>query len=172
MTPLVKPGMRILRLRSDKAGPALADSLRALGAVVDDSLLYHNLPIAQAEKPDFEIVYFASASAVEVYAQQWGVESLKGKFVIAIGKPTLAALKKNNVTADLVPAEATVEASIEALAQPQPMGGSAMSPLDKLKDPWGRPFQIDPNGQHNQGMKADVFTTNPKTGQVIGNFSN
>lgn len=117
VTPLVKPGMRILRLRSDKAGPALAASLRTHGAVVDDCLLYHNLPIAQAEKPDFEIVYFASASAVEVYAQQWGAESLKGKFVIAIGKPTLAALKKISVTADLVPAEATVEASIEALAR-------------------------------------------------------
>ena len=114
--PLVKTGLRILRLRSDKAGPGLAQSLRDMGALVDDCVLYHNLPITHAEKPDFDVVYFASASAVEVYAQQWSAASLQGKFVVAIGKPTLAALQKIGVTADLIPPEATVESSIEALA--------------------------------------------------------
>jgi general secretion pathway protein G len=61
-------------------------------------------------------------------------------------------------------------ASIEALAQPQPNGGSPLAPPDKLRDPWGKPYQIDPNGSHNGGLKADVFTTSPK-GQIIGNFS-
>jgi hypothetical protein len=60
--------------------------------------------------------------------------------------------------------------SIEMLAQPQG-GGSALVPLDKTKDPWGKPYQIDPNGAHNGGMKADVFTITPK-GQTVGNFSN
>ena len=114
--PLVKPGLRILRLRSDKAGPELAQALRAMGAVVDDCLLYHNLPITHAEKPDFDTVYFASASAVEEFARQWGAAALQGKFVVAIGKPTLAALQPCGVTANLVPPEATVESSIEALA--------------------------------------------------------
>jgi uroporphyrinogen-III synthase len=114
--PLIKPGLRILRLRSDKAGPEMAQALRAMGAVVDDCLLYHNLPVTHAEKPDFEIIYFASASAVEVYDRQWGAASLQGKFVVAIGKPTLAALQKCGVTADLVPPEATVESSMRALA--------------------------------------------------------
>ncbi|MFZ4393987.1 MAG: uroporphyrinogen-III C-methyltransferase [Kiritimatiellia bacterium] len=114
--PLVKTGLRILRLRSDKAGPGLAKALRDMGALVDDCVLYHNLPITHAEKPDFDVVCFASASAVEVYAQQWSAASLQGKFVVAIGKPTLAALQKIGVTADLIPPEATVESSIEALA--------------------------------------------------------
>ena len=62
------------------------------------------------------MAYFASASAVEVYDKQWGAASLKGVFVVAIGKPTLAVLKKCGIAADLVPPEATVESSIEALA--------------------------------------------------------
>ena len=116
VTPLVKPGLRVLRLRSDKAGATLGQSLRDLGALVDDCLLYHNRPIEHAEKPDFDVVFFASASAVEVYAQQWGPASLKGKVVVAIGKPTLAALQTCGVTPDLIPPQATVESSIEALA--------------------------------------------------------
>ena len=117
VAPLVKPGLRILRLRSDKAGPELTQSMRAMGASVDDCVLYHNLPIPHAEKPNFEVAFFASASAVEVYDQQWSAASLKGTFVVAIGKPTLAALKKCGIVADLVPPEATVESSIEALAE-------------------------------------------------------
>jgi general secretion pathway protein G len=61
--------------------------------------------------------------------------------------------------------------SIEQLAQPQPNGGSPLSPQDKLKDPWNKPYQLDPNGAHNNGMKCDVYTTNPKTGRPIGNFA-
>jgi general secretion pathway protein G len=61
-------------------------------------------------------------------------------------------------------------ATLDALAQQQPAGGGPMVPPDKLRDPWGKPYQIDPNGTHNGGLKADVFTTSPK-GQIIGNFS-
>jgi len=118
---LVKPhvtkGLRILRLRSDKAGPDLAVALRAMGAFVEDSLLYRNEAIDYAQKPDFDVVFFASASAVEVFLQQWGVASLGGKFVVAIGKPTLAALKRVGAAADLVPPEATVESSLDSLAE-------------------------------------------------------
>lgn len=114
--PLMKDKPRILRLRSDKAGPALAQSLRAMGGSVDDCLLYRNLPIRQGAKPAFDVAFFASASAVEAYDQQWGAASLKGVFVVAIGKPTLAALTGRGLQVDLVPPEATVESSIEALA--------------------------------------------------------
>jgi len=60
--------------------------------------------------------------------------------------------------------------TIEALTQPQPAGGGPLVPLDKIRDPWGKVYQVDPNGTHNSGLKADVFTTSPK-GQIIGNFS-
>ena len=54
----------MLRLRSDKAGPALADALREEGAIVDDCVLYHNQPIMYEAAPSFDTVFFASASAV------------------------------------------------------------------------------------------------------------
>lgn len=116
VAPRVKPGLRILRLRSDKAGPDLALSLRGMGATVDDCILYRNRPITYVEKPDFDVVFFASASAVEAFVQQWRAASLMAKFVVAIGKPTLAALAKCGVAVDLVPPEATVESSMETLA--------------------------------------------------------
>ncbi len=114
--PLMGTKPRILRLRSDKAGPALAQSLRAMGGMVDDCVLYHNLPIRYEGRPDFEVAFFASASAVEVYDQQWGAASLAGKWVVAIGKPTLAALTQRGIKVDLIPPEATVESSLVALA--------------------------------------------------------
>jgi uroporphyrinogen-III synthase len=45
------------------------------------------------------------------------VTALAGKFVVAIGKPTLAALKRGGAVADLVPPEATVESSLDSLAE-------------------------------------------------------
>src|SRR5262249_54993449 len=53
----------------------------------------------------------------------------------------------------------TYPTTIDQLAQQQPSGGGPLVPLDKTRDPWGKPYQIDPNGQHNGGLKADVFTT-------------
>jgi len=114
--PHVSKGLRILRLRSDKAGADLAIVLRAMGAEVEDCLLYRNETILHPEQPAFDVVFFASASAVEGFIQQWSVKALDGRFVVAIGQPTLAALKHAGVTADLVPPEATVESSLEALA--------------------------------------------------------
>ena len=61
--------------------------------------------------------------------------------------------------------------SIDQLAAPQPNGGSALVPPDKTRDPWGKPYTIDPSGQHNSGLKADVYTVTPK-GQVVGNWGN
>jgi general secretion pathway protein G len=58
--------------------------------------------------------------------------------------------------------------NIQQLTQGQG-GHSALVPPDKVIDPWGKPYQVDPNGTHNGGMKADVFTTSPK-GAIIGNF--
>ena len=107
---------RVLRLRSDKAGPALADALRACGATVDDCILYRNEAVEHAGCPEFDVAFFASASAVEVFDRLWGVASLTGRTVLAIGKPTVAALEKRGVATDLTGPEATVESSLTALA--------------------------------------------------------
>jgi len=113
---LVKPGLRVLRLRSDKADTDITDTLRKQDAAVDDCILYRNEAIEYDHKPDFDAVFFASASAVDVFAMQWGVGLLKGKTVSAIGKPTVAALTKLGVNVDLVAPEATVDSCLTALA--------------------------------------------------------
>lgn len=86
-------GRRVLRLRSAKAGPAVAKALRKAGAKVDDVVLYDNVPCApSAVLPPFDDVFFASASAVESFAAQYGLAKLRGKGLFVMGQPTRAAL--------------------------------------------------------------------------------
>jgi len=59
-------------------------------------------------------------------------------------------------------------ASLEALTQSTGDSGPYCSP-DKLRDPWGKMYQIDPAGPRNAGQRADIYTTTPK-GAIIGNF--
>ena len=86
-------GLKVLRLRSAKAGPAVADALRTVGAQVDDFILYDNVAVAHADPlPPFDAVHFASASAVEAFVAAYGVSSLRGKDIFVMGEPTRAAL--------------------------------------------------------------------------------
>jgi uroporphyrinogen-III synthase len=114
---LVKPGDKILRLRSDKAGPQLAESLRNTGAQVEDTIIYDNERINYNELPGFDAVFFASASGVESFLDQWGPDALKGKTVCVIGKPTAEALKMQGLEPDIIAREATVPEAINALAE-------------------------------------------------------
>lgn len=110
-------GQRVLRLRSEKAGTLLADMLRRKGASVDDVQLYVNEPVMYEKLPDFDAVFFASASAVEAFTAQPSKEALKGKTVVTIGKPTSAALAAFGRTPDVVADEATVDGAVESLAR-------------------------------------------------------
>jgi uroporphyrinogen-III synthase len=114
--PLVK-GRKILRLRSQKAGPELADGLRAAGAEVDDVILYENRLIEYDRCPEFDAVFFASASAVDSFVSQWGGDGLLGRTVLAIGKPTQTALEAVGCKADVTGTMATVEKSLFELAR-------------------------------------------------------
>jgi general secretion pathway protein G len=58
--------------------------------------------------------------------------------------------------------------SLDELVSP-PSGGMPFIEPDFLVDPWGNRFQYDPAGQHNGGLKPDVFTTSPH-GELVGNF--
>lgn len=114
--PLIAPGTKVLRLRSDQAGTRLADSLRALGAAVEDCVLYRNEPVAYGRMPAFDAVFFASGSAVRAFASLWGTGPLASATVLAIGQQTAAVLGENGVEPDIIGPEATVGASISALA--------------------------------------------------------
>ena len=86
-------GMRILRLRSAKAGKDVADALRNAGAQVDDMVLYDNVPLRPVGSlPQFDDVHFASASAVEAFLAAYGAKALNGKGILVMGAPTRAAL--------------------------------------------------------------------------------
>jgi len=86
-------GRTVLRLRSAKAGPAVARALKKAGAKVADVVLYDNEPCAPGDVlPPFDDVFFASASAVESFISQYGAAKLRGKGVHVMGQPTRAAL--------------------------------------------------------------------------------
>jgi len=110
-------GARVLRLRSEKAGTLLANVLRAKGAIVEDATLYENEWIRYEALPPHEAIFFASASGVESFCGQFGAQELQGKVLVAIGKPTEAALQAVGAKADVIGDEATVEGAISALAR-------------------------------------------------------
>lgn len=114
---ILKPGDKVLRVRSDKAGPCLADALRETGAAVEDAIIYDNQPIAHETLPDFDAAFFASASGVDALVAQWGAAALAGKTTVVIGKPTADALEKQGLKPGVVAREATVPGAIASLAQ-------------------------------------------------------
>ncbi len=114
---IIKPGERILRVRSDKAGPDLAVALRKAGAEVEDAIIYDNVRIDYEELPDFDAVFFASASGVESLIGQWGVDALAGKSTLVIGRPTADALERFGTKPDVIAREATVPGAILSLAE-------------------------------------------------------
>lgn len=114
---ILNPGDNVLRLRSDKAGSDVADAIRETGATVNDSIIYDNESITHDELPDFDAVFFASASGVESFIRQWGVQSLEGKTTVVIGKPTSHALEKHSIKPDIMAQEATIPGAIQSLAE-------------------------------------------------------
>lgn len=113
---IIPAGSKVLRLRSAKAGGAVTEGLRKNGAKVDDCIIYTNEPIQYESLPEFDAVFFASASAVEVFIEQWGVPRLKDVTIITIGKPTVKALTKAGLKPTIISSEATVIDAINTLA--------------------------------------------------------
>jgi uroporphyrinogen III methyltransferase/synthase len=113
----VRPGEKILRLRSDKAEAHLAEAIRKNGTIVEDVIIYDNESITYPTVPEFDVVFFASASGVESFIAQWGTDALKGKIFLVIGKPTAAALEKHHLRPDIIARQATVLGAIQSLAE-------------------------------------------------------
>lgn len=60
--------------------------------------------------------------------------------------------------------------SLNVLTQPDGQGNPAyLKTQDALLDPWGKQYQYDPSGQHNNGNTPSIFTQSPD-GKLIGNF--
>ncbi|HIV08826.1 MAG TPA: hydroxymethylbilane synthase [Candidatus Spyradenecus faecavium] len=106
-------GYKILRVRSEDAGPALAQALKARGAKVKDLPLYRTVGLPETEPPPHDAVFLASASA----ARAWAATSApKGVPVIALGGPTAAALRGLGVEPAAVPARQLPADAIRAWA--------------------------------------------------------
>lgn len=88
-------GKKVLRLRSALAGTAVARALRRAGADVSDEVLYDNEPVErECGLPEFDEVFFASASGAKAFIDRYGRKSIKGKKVYVMGAPTESALPK------------------------------------------------------------------------------
>ena len=112
---VIPPDARILRLRSDRAGEKLSTELRKTFPRVDDVVICRNQPV-RCEIPGCDVVFFASVSAVESFAEQFGIEKLSGKEVVVIGARDATALRSRGVSNLIAPRRATVEDAIAALA--------------------------------------------------------
>jgi uroporphyrinogen III methyltransferase/synthase len=113
----LKPGEKVLRVRSDKAGGDLANAIREAGADTTDTIIYDNEKVIHEELPAFDAAFFASASGVESFIAQWGVQSLENKTTIVIGKPTAEALERHGMEPDVMAKEATIPGAIQSLAE-------------------------------------------------------
>ncbi len=114
---LLKPGDRVLRVRSDKAGTDLAEALRSTGAAVEDAIIYDNVRVDHEELPGFDVAFFASASGVDSFVAQWGADSLKGKTSVVIGQPTARAMERHGLAPGIVARESTIPGAIRSLAE-------------------------------------------------------
>ncbi len=107
-------GTKILRLRSEEAGPELAQALKARGAKVKDLPFYKTSPLPQVTPPPHDVVFLASSSAAEA----WLREPTDAP-VIAMGEPTAATLRARGVEPAIVAPVQTVREALFAYARTQ-----------------------------------------------------
>jgi uroporphyrinogen-III synthase len=83
-------GMKILRIRSEEAGSALADALKARGAKVKDYPFYKTSPIPDPVIPPHNVVFLASSSAARAWLAS---EAPKDVEIVVMGLPTAKVLR-------------------------------------------------------------------------------
>jgi uroporphyrinogen-III synthase len=107
----------IVRWCSDKSSPQISEYLKNSGYNIKDIILYQNTIIKYQNNPEFDIVLFASASAVMAFLENFGADALSEKIVATIGKPTAEILKTINLKSDIIiPHQATLNSLTEAIA--------------------------------------------------------
>lgn len=124
--PLLAPGDRVLMTRGDLADPAPAASLRAIGAVVDDLVIYRTLleggDVAELKQmlQSGAISYatFTSGSTVRnLLARLGDVHWLDGVRIAVIGPETRKAAEAAGLKVDVIAGEATIDELVAAIAR-------------------------------------------------------
>ena len=110
MTETVRPGERVLLLRSAQGSPKLAQALRAAGLEVHDLALYTAKALPGPEPlPELDVLTFGSAGGVGAFVEQYGPVAIPA---IAIGPVTARALERAGMPVQMAP-----EISAQGLAQ-------------------------------------------------------
>ncbi len=106
-------GQKILRLRSEEAGPELAQALKARGAKVKDLPFYKTTALPPLESPPpHDVVFLASSSAAEAWVRDYASDCP----LIAMGEPTAATLRAHGYTPAVVAPVQTVHDALFAYA--------------------------------------------------------
>lgn len=110
-------GTRVLLPLAAGGRTLLAESLRALGCVVDVVTMYRTEPkLDLPPPPEFDIAVFASPSALRAFIKRLGAAALGGKTVAVIGLTTAKEAETNGLHA--VTAESPgVDALVHAISQ-------------------------------------------------------
>ncbi len=105
-------GMKILRVRSEEAGPELAQALKARGAKVKDLPFYSTTALPPAPPPPHDVVFLASSSA----AAAWMACGVTDRPILAMGEPTAATLRAQQFEPSVVAPVQTVRDALFAYA--------------------------------------------------------
>ncbi len=112
----IKPGARVLRVRSDRAGDRLSRALGDAGFQVDDVVISQNKVVEVPQHPQCDAVFFASASAVEAYLQQFGKEQLEDIVIGVMGHKEAEVLKSAGIGDIRLPKTFTLDGSVSTMA--------------------------------------------------------
>ena len=106
-------GQKILRIRSEEAGPSLAEALKQRGAKVKDLPIYRTIGCPTQTPPPHDVVFLASSSAATAWLDSATDHT---KPVIAMGEPTAATLRNRGVEPAVVAPVQTVDEALFAYA--------------------------------------------------------
>ncbi|MGB2869992.1 MAG: uroporphyrinogen-III synthase [Bacteroidota bacterium] len=128
LTQSLKPeevsGKRFLFPKSAIARDILPNALRSLNAIVDEVVVYKNVPPSQKNLEgirdallhgEVDVVTFFSPSSVRTFHQMMGTKSLEHSTVAVIGPTTAAAATGLGISVNLIPPKATAEALVEMI---------------------------------------------------------
>lgn len=107
---------RILRFRSDAAGLAMTTELAKQFDTVDDFVICRNTPVRYKTAPECDAIFIASPSACSSLLDQFGLEFMQSKELLAIGTKTEARLIESGLTPAYVAINSTVRNTLEEWA--------------------------------------------------------
>ncbi|MEA4926488.1 MAG: uroporphyrinogen-III C-methyltransferase [Syntrophomonadaceae bacterium] len=129
LNPMIKPGDRILLPRAQGAREILPESLRGLGAVVDEVIIYRAAPasrinpghLQEIRNGEVDYITFTSSSTVKNFVEIVGTQYIQDfndrVKVACIGPITARTAEEHGFSVDIIPEQYTIEALLEAISR-------------------------------------------------------